>query len=70
MGDTGWKKFVADLTNSSTSEVSRAGHVARDDMASSGQLSERNINKVSDSPEGREIASWLEQKKDEFLKDQ
>lgn len=46
------KKDAAEDTGSSGKEVSHAWHVARNDAASSGELEERNEQKVSDSEEG------------------
>jgi|GEM_PF-2605277 len=39
-------------TNSSSSETGKAWHAARDDAAGSGNLSERNADKTSDSEGG------------------
>lgn len=52
MGKWGSAKDVGKHTGVSSREAARAGHDARDDMASSGFLSERNESKTSDSPEG------------------
>jgi hypothetical protein len=42
-------------TDASSREASKAWHQARDDAASSGELEERNENKVSDSETGKEL---------------
>jgi len=46
------KKDAARDTSSSSKDVSKAWHQARDDAASDGFLNERNDNKTSDSEEG------------------
>ncbi len=46
------KKQAARDTGSSTKSVSRAWHAARDHATSSGELSNRNRHKTSDSREG------------------
>jgi hypothetical protein len=53
------KKDAAQDTGSSTKEVSRAWHAARDDAAGSGHLPERNENKTSDSREGGILSSFF-----------
>lgn len=63
MGSGYDEKDAAKDTGSSTSEVSRTWHQARDDAASSGHLSERNKPKVSDSPEGRSIWDFFKSKR-------
>jgi len=50
------KKDASEDTGDSTSKVSEAWHGARDDAAGSGDLPERNANKVSDSEDGPELA--------------
>ncbi len=46
------KKDAAKDTNSSTKKVSEAWHQARNDVASLGDLEERNDNKTNDSENG------------------
>lgn len=46
------KQDAAADTGVSTKEASQAWHQARNDAASSGELTERNINKTSDSESG------------------
>jgi hypothetical protein len=49
------KKDAANETDSTPKDASKAWHSAREDAAGSGELEERNENKVSDSPEGKEL---------------
>ena len=49
------RKDASRMTGSSRRDTSRAWHDARDHAAGSGHLKERNRNKVSDSPQGRNI---------------
>jgi len=53
------KKDAAKDTGTTPKKVTRAWHDARDDAAGAGDLEERNRQKVSDSPEGREIYDRL-----------
>jgi hypothetical protein len=46
-------------TGDSASKVSEASHDARDHAASSGDLSERNANKVSDSEHGSALHDFF-----------
>lgn len=59
MGRWGSAKEVGKMTGSSSKEAARAGHDARDDMASSGFLPERNEHKTSDSREGGILSSFF-----------
>ena len=45
---------TAEETGATPKQVAEASHDARDHAAGSGDLQERNENKVSDSPEGKE----------------
>lgn len=54
------EKDAAKDTGSSGKEVAEAWHSAKDDAAASGQLPERNANKVSDSEHGPELANIFE----------
>jgi len=56
MGNKYTEQDAAKDTRSSTKETNEAWHAARDDAASSGQLNERNDNKVKDSEHGPELA--------------
>ncbi len=49
------KNDAAKDTKTTESEVSSAWHDARNDAVKSGDLEERNINKVSDSETGKEL---------------
>lgn len=53
------KEDAARDTGSSTSEVSKSWHKARDDAASSGHLTERNESKVGDSEHGSVIHEFF-----------
>lgn len=49
------EKNAARDTKSSVKEVNKAWHQAREDASSSGELNERNENKVKDSSEGSSL---------------